>query len=56
MGGRRAGAAVNPIAFTLVWAGVLGFIGMVGYASEGGPAWVFAAIVLAAIAFMIRWR
>ncbi|MEA1834599.1 hypothetical protein U8607_21120 [Methylobacterium durans] len=47
---------MNPIAFTLAWAGVLGFIGMVGYASEGGAAWVFAAIVLAVIAFMIRWR
>ncbi len=55
-GGRRAGKTVNPIAFTLIWVGVIGFIGMVGYASEGGPAWVFAAVILACVAFMIRWR
>ncbi|WP_336488972.1 hypothetical protein [Methylobacterium nigriterrae] len=47
---------MNALAHVLVWSGVLGFIGMVGYASKGGAAWMVIALVLAGIALLIRWR
>ena len=47
---------MNPLGLVLIWLGVLGFIGMVGYASMGGAAWIFAAVVLAGIALVIRWK
>ncbi|KAB1076719.1 hypothetical protein [Methylobacterium soli] len=52
----EAAPAMHPLAHVLVWSGVLGFIGMVGYASKGGAVWMIIALMLAGIAMLIRWR
>ena len=42
------------VAFTLV--GLFAAIAAIGYAAEGGPAWIMATLVVGLIAAAVPWR
>lgn len=41
---------------TFILMGLFAFIAAVAYAAEGGPAWMIAAVIVAGIAAVVRWR